>query len=177
MKIFISIIFLLFASSCFALNIEQSWDFKFQKNITLTCQDEYACSDFCDDENKCVIKEKYCRDCVGSSIYIINIFQQMGRIYVNSGEEVLEVDFLEFLREGSFVSFTSKSVYDHLGLYNEEKKQKMFRSLCPYEESKYPVVFFNLKKASRKIDRVKYVACNTKEDIKIFKMSNQGNLI
>jgi hypothetical protein len=165
------------SSSSWAFQLEQKWNYKFEKEIVLTCLDEYTCSDFCENENSCIKQERYCRDCVGTSLYIQNIYTQMGRIYVNTGEEVLKQDFLEFLEKDQFASFSAKSVYGQIGVYNDAKNQERFRSLCPFKESNYPVVFFNLKEVPRKLDKVQYVTCNTNQGVKVFKMSDEGIII
>ncbi|MFT6604635.1 MAG: hypothetical protein ACJARO_002158, partial [Bacteriovoracaceae bacterium] len=155
-KLTIGLFLLISANSAFAISYESIWTEDYKKNVIMTCsEDEFQCEDLCG-KSSCVIKEKVCRNCIGSNIRITHIFRDMGRSFTNTGNEVSYYEVLEILGSGHFATFTSKSIYNIVERYDSAKLRKKFQSLCP-NEINYPIVIFSTKKVSRILDEVKFV--------------------
>lgn len=175
MKIFFLIFLTLVTNnSAFALQVEEIWssDYRPQLKVLCTSGEEQMCSELCKSEqavNECIIDQKVCRDCVGTSLLVTNIFEGMGVRYRNRGDEVTSYELIDLLKSKNFVSFTSKSVYNHVDSYDSLTLQKKFLSLCPAGTMSTPVVFFDLKAKTNILNKVRYVAC----DDKIFTMSDE----
>lgn len=168
-KLIIALFLLISANSAFAISYEPVWTEDYKKNVIMTCsEDEFQCEDLCG-KSSCIIKEKVCRNCIGSNIRITHIFRDMGRSFTNTGNEVSYYEVLETLGSQHFATFTSKSIYNIVERYDSTKLRLKFQSLCP-NEVKYPVVVFSTKKVSRILDKVKFVVCGEKA----FEMSSDA---
>lgn len=162
-------LFLLVTNSVMAISFEPVWTDDYKKNVIMSCsEDEYQCDDVCG-SSTCKIKEKVCRNCMGSNVLISHIFRDMGRSFTNTGIELSNYEVLEVFKSKNFATFTSKSIYNIVERFDSSSLRRKFQSLCP-NNTKYPVVVFSTEKISRKLDQVKYVICGNKT----FEMSNDA---
>jgi hypothetical protein len=178
MKLFgIISLFIFSVNSAFALDISTLWDKKYRKKLTLSCSrgEAHYCETLCEASKLCVIEEKVCRNCIGTSIYLTHIFKEMGRGYRNSGEREGLDAVIDMLQTGKFVTLTSKSIYNHVTRYNDRKLRAKFQSLCP-NGAEYPMVFFDRKRTG-KIGEVRYVACATNGKIQVYAMSTDPEVV
>lgn len=151
----------------FAMGVEEVWSSEYRPQLKLSCTEgeESMCSDLCPGSSsakECILDQKVCRDCVGTSLLVTNIFEGMGVRYRNRGDEVSFYEFVDLIASKNFVSFTSKSVYNHVDSYDSLVLQKKFQSLCPVNSTLMPVVFFDLKPRTNVLNKVRYVACGEK---------------
>lgn len=130
------------------------------------------CNQLCNKENNCEIQQVICRDCIGTSILMTNIFEEMGTRYRSTSEDVSNYEFIDFIKLGMYVTFSSKSIYNQTDSYDSENLKAKFLSLCPLK-TQTSLVFFSLKNASKVLDEVKYVIC----DNSIFRMSDNPDII
>ena len=170
------IFFLLISSNVYGVEIESRWNDFFQKEITTTCSEDHGfCEEVCGDKYFCVIKEKPCRNCMGTSVQMHHIFQNIGRIYV-SREEVTNYELRDLLSSKNFSTITSKSVFNNVSRFNNFSLRGKFMSLCPGLKVKYPIVFFDVNETSKRLGDVRYVACQRPgEELKVFRMVSDGN--
>lgn len=142
-------------------------------NIIFECsKEERFCLELCNQESQCSIKEKICKNCIGTSILMTNIFEEMGVQYRNNGIEVNPYEFIDFLRKKNFVSFTSRSIFNQTDSFDSPSMKNRFQGLCS-GKSEYPVVFFDLKENSNLLKSAKYVTCGSE----IFKMTSDPEII
>lgn len=113
---------------------------------------------------------KVCRDCIGTSLLVTDIFEGMGVRYKNTGKEIRFDEFVTFLRTGQFVTFSAKSVYNHVDNYDSLNLQMRFNGLCPFEPKNPAIVFFDLRPKSNVLNKVRYVAC----DQSVFEMDDKA---
>ena len=139
--------------------------------ITCDSKDSY-CSQICNNESSCEIRQTACRDCIGTSLLMTNIFEDMGISYRSTNEIVSNYELVDFLQLGLFVTFSSKSIYNQTDSYDSDGLRAKFLSLCPLN-AENSLVFFSLKNKTRVIDEVKYVIC----DGVVFKMSDDPDII
>lgn len=156
---FISLFTILFYSaSSFAISYTSVWTEDYRKNVVMSCSaDEFQCDDLCG-KSTCEIKEKVCRNCIGSDLYITHIFRDMGRSFRSTGFEISYYEVLERLTKGFFASFTSRSIYNQIDRFDSAPLRKKFQSLC-LNDTKYPVVVFKVDNISRKLEEVQFVIC------------------
>jgi len=167
------ILTLLIAGNAFALQLESGWNYKFEKEVFLKCtEDEYICDDFCENKKHCRIKEKICRDCVGSSIYMTHFFNNLGKSIVSSGVEIPVEELLAMLENGAFATITAKSVYNHIDFFNGSKIQEKFSFLCQGYNVESPLVFLETNPVSKMPIGAKYLVCGEN----IFSMDNFGGV-
>lgn len=149
---------LIFSTNSMAINYESVWTEDFRKNVIMSCsEEEFQCEDLCG-QKTCEIKEKVCRNCIGSDVYVTHIFRDMGRSFRNLGNEVSYYEVLERLSEGKFATFTSRSIYNQIERFDSVGLRKKFQSLCS-NETEYPVVVFKIAEVSRKLEEVQFVIC------------------
>lgn len=171
------LIFLFLIQTAFAVEVSDRWNYKFQKEVVVNCgESEYFCDDLCGKKDQCVIKEKVCRDCLGSTVYLTHIFDQIGRSIVASEEAQIE-DMIELLRTKRFSAITSTSVYNMVDAMGDKKIEKRFASLCPSEEYKNPVVIFETQEVSGLLGKPKLVVCNNGENTKVFHINPNGGVV
>jgi hypothetical protein len=146
-----------------ALNFKSNWNFKFEKELIISCnEDEYYCDDLCLNQKVCVIKEKLCRDCLGSTPYMTHIFNQIGKSIVSTEEDVLMEDVFDFIKGENFATLTSRSVYNSVDRFNSELMQEKFRSLCVSGDVESPMMIFATQEVSNLLAKGLYVICNEK---------------
>jgi hypothetical protein len=157
----------------FAFDASEKWLPDNTPNLIFECsKDERFCIELCGEEIKCSFKEKICKNCIGTSILMTNIFEQMGLLYRNNGIEVSQYEFIDFINKKNFVSFTSRSVYNQTDSFDSPSMKSRFQSLCP-GKIEYPVVFFELKDNSNVLKSVKFVTCGNE----IYKMTASPEVI
>ena len=177
MKFKVILILLFWTTQASSYVLKESWDYKFKKGLILKCENESLCIDFCGKEDACKISEGPCWNCIGTSVYLTHIFKNMGRIFFNSEVEIEEEEFFSFLKSGRFVSFSSRSIYNHISKFDEEEIQNKFNSLCNFSSRKGPIVFFDVQGNSRKLGHARYIICHYAEETMVYKMSSEGNVI
>lgn len=168
-----SIIILFSISSAFSFELLEQWSTDYSPELKATCSSmDQLCLTLCDNEFECTIPVKTCKDCIGTSVLMTNIFDRMGLGYRNSGKEIDSSELIELIRSGNFVTFTSKSVYNQTDSFDSAPMKARFKTLCPNDVD-YPVVFFSLKERSSILSEVKYVACGSD----IFAMTSTPDII
>lgn len=176
MKIFFIILsFIILQTQAFAIGVEEIWSSDYKPQLKVNCLDgeEAMCSSLCPGNlsgKQCILDQKVCRDCIGTSLLVTNIFEGMGIRYRNRGDEISIYEFVDLIASKNFVTFTSKSVYNHVDSYDSLSLQKKFQSLCPEGPSSIPVVFFDLKPKTNVLNKVRYVACGER----LFTMSDDA---
>lgn len=167
--------FLIILNSAFGFEVMDRWSHRFEKETVVKCADnEYSCDDFCGNKVQCIIKERVCRDCVGSTVYLTHIFDQIGRSIVNSDETVPD-ELFDFLKTKKFNSISSKSVYNVMDGVGDTDLAKRFLSLCP-EGSTNPLMIFEVQDVSMLLGRPKFLICNQGENTKIYHVDFTGGV-
>ncbi|MCK6596528.1 MAG: hypothetical protein L6Q33_15140, partial [Bacteriovoracaceae bacterium] len=150
------------------------WSEDYKPFLKIQCseRDSEICSKVCelDFTGTCQVPMKVCRDCIGTSLLVTDIFEGMGVRYKNIGKEIRFDEFIDFLRANQFVTFSAKSVYNHVDNYDSLNLQMRFNGLCPFEPKNPAVVFFDLRPKSNVLNKVRYVAC----DQSIFEMDDKA---
>ncbi len=169
----ILILFFLKIQLSYSVEISELWNDQNRPYLILEClpQDK-LCSATCANEGQCAIEQKVCKDCVGTSILMTNIFERMGIFYRNSGNKISTQEFAHFLQDHNFVTFTSRSIYNQTDSFDSPQTKARYQSLCP-DQTEYPVVFFELKAKSSVLNAVKYVACQNE----IYEMRTSPEII
>jgi hypothetical protein len=152
--------------------VEEIWDTNYNPKLSFVCdRNEQLCGQLCNNKITCQVNEVVCRDCIGTSILMTNIFDGMGSQYRSTGFEVSSYEFVDFIKKGMYVTFSSKSIYNQTDSYDSDSLKNKFLSLCP-SGSVNSLVFFSVKDGSNILDEVKYVVC----DKKIFGMTNSPDI-
>ncbi|GEM_PF-1719755 len=149
-----------------SFEIAPFWSDDFVPHVKLTCQndEEFAyCNQLCGDESECLIEEGFCRDCAGANLALREIFLEVGDLFVRSIYPVSFGAFAKFLKQGDFVTLTSKSIYNFVDYYDSEAVQAQFQQLCN-EKDEYPVLFLKVDHYSRLIEKIEYVVCRNLYD-------------
>jgi len=169
MKKLLIFTFILFSAQSFGLSFESGWNPFFEKEVVVSCnEDEYFCDNLCDEKEKCVFKEKACRDCIGSSVYMTYIFNYAGKSIVRTEEEVPMEDLIIMLKSGLFSTIHAKSIYNHVERFDSPVLKEKFQRLCNPYVDEYPMLVYDVEKVSKKLGKPKYVVCNDPEGVRVF---------
>ena len=176
MRIIALLSVLLFSLNTFAFRVESGWNDFFEKEVLLKCKvGDYSCEDFCGKTKECKITEEFCRDCIGTSVYLTYIFNHIGKTIVRTEEEVSLYDFYDLVRSNKFSTLTSSSVYNHVDVFGANDLLTKFENLCfPYYDPN-PVLFYEVQKVSRLLGKPKFLVCNDLGGTKIFKIGTPGS--
>lgn len=171
MKVLALLFFL--GTNLYAAEFSNSWSDTFEKTVTMSCfEEDTTCEEFCGDKETCEVKEKVCRDCIGTSVTMTYIFNYMGLNLVNTGKEISTYEITDLLESGLFVTLTSKSIYNHVDSHNSLRLRRKFRSLCE-NRARMPVVFFDSDPVTKKIGKVRFVAC----DDEFYEMADDPDIV
>ncbi|WP_417336597.1 hypothetical protein [Halobacteriovorax marinus] len=162
MKFFVS----LFLSLFFVFNInaavvENGWNDSYEKELNFYCSEgDYLCFDICGKFEQCKVPEETCHNCIGTSIHLTYIFNYMGKAYTNTGVEANPSSVRDLIRSRRFVSFSSRSIYNHVDSFNSPTLRRNFRSLCS-DGTRYPIVVFEKSRVTKKVTDVRFVFCES----------------
>jgi hypothetical protein len=157
----------------YGYTVESTWNDSYQKELSFYCvEGDTLCQDLCEDSSVCKIKEETCHNCIGTSITLTYIFNYMGKAYTNNGIEMNEADVLEKIQSSNFVTFSSRSIYNHVDRFNSSTLKRNFRSLCT-DGTRYPIVLFDKNKRTQKVSDVQFVFC----DSGVFEMEFGADII
>lgn len=138
--IFALLLSLSMSFSAQALYLETQWSEASEKSLLVTCNEDAACEQFCDGES-CEVKEKVCKNCVSTSISMTFAFKEMGRAII-AKEPLDPYALFDLIASGSFVSLTSRSVYNIVERFDSMALRRKFRSLCN-DGTRYPQAIFD----------------------------------
>jgi hypothetical protein len=151
----------------------EGWNQQNRLQLEIRCDStNRLCNDLCQHNDYCKIEEKICINCVGTSMLMNSIFEQMGMKYRSTNEEVSSYELIDFLNNKNFVSFTSKSIFNQIDSYDSPALKSRFQSLCS-ENVAYPLVIFELNPNSFMPRSVKFVICGEK----IYRMSDLPEIL
>ncbi len=163
----------IFSFNITAATVESTWNDQYRKELSLYCaEDDILCQDVCNDTLVCKIPEETCHNCIGTSITLTYIFNYMGKAYLNTGVEALNGDVVELLKSGEFVTFSSRSIYNHVDNFNSMTLRSNFRKLCS-DGTRYPVVMFNRSQENQSVSDVRFVFC----DAGVYEMEFSNDLL
>lgn len=156
-------IFMLMSQSSKAYEYHEQWSNDNRLYLQLSCtENESLCLEFCQKKNQCTFFAGDCKDCIGTNMQMNQIFDQMGIAFRNSGESVDLEELKHFLAHKSFVSITSKSIYNQIDSYDSPALKWRFQNLCPNNVD-YPIVLFELNPQFKTIKNISMVICG--EDV------------
>ena len=148
-KTFLTIISICLSLSLQAFEVKEAWNSRNQKIVSITCfNNTNMCDRLCRDDRQCNIPEPSCTDCVGTSIYMTYLFQEMGRYIRNTHIELDDYALIDLLDSGRFISLSAKSVYNHVDSFNSFALQRRFRSMCS-DGTPHPVVFLDQNRSGK----------------------------
>ena len=178
MKLLLIISFyLLTISSGNAFSVTSDWNPFFVKEVAINCSEgDYFCQDYCGKKSQCLIEEEFCRNCVGSDLYLTYIFNHVGKTIVRAEEEISEYEFIDFINKGMFSTISAKSVYNHVERFNGDLIKGKFQKLCSPYNDEYPIIFYNIEEVSFLLEKPEFLVCNdSTTGIKIFKMGTPAD--
>lgn len=178
-------LFSLSSNEAFAFKIESRWNSEYKKEVVLKCDEveseSLECYQICGNMKECVVYEPPCKNCIGTSVFMTHLFENIGKSYVNSNQEVSLYEFFLYLNMGNFATISSKSIYNHVTRYDTPDLKNRFKSLCSdisgEEGTEYPNVFLGVESVSRTPMNVLYVSCVDRfNDTRIFRMETYGGV-
>jgi hypothetical protein len=125
-------------------SIASNWTTYYSKVITITCNTQQtntmnACTQLCGDELQCHIYEDFCHSCLGTELFMTNLFRDIGTKIIPSNE-YNKASAIELISSGNFVTFDSKSIFNLLGSYDNSRLRQNFQSLCT-DGTERPIIF------------------------------------
>jgi hypothetical protein len=177
MKQYLLLNLFLCSQFCFTQTFDVQWNDQFEKELQVSCSaQETFCKHLCHAESFCMVKEKNCTSCVGSSLPMYRLFKELGRTIRSLQTPVSSHLLIDLIINGHFATFTSRDVYNVIDGYNSIDLLKKFESLCP-GESLNQVLFVELGPVSHRYQDVKYVSCLYEKESVLFEMKNLANYI
>ena len=173
MKSLVFTILILFSSIANSYEFVSGWSPFFEKELKMVCSEgDYSCDQLCQNDSECLFEEKVCRNCIGSSIYLTHIFDNVGKSIVRREEKASFYELFDLINFKLFSSISSKSIYNHVTGYNSKELKEKFQSLCLPYKVEYPVIIFEMDTISGYLGKPKYLICNDPEGTQIFRMGD-----
>ncbi len=162
--IYTKIIFLtwLLASSAFAhYEITESWSQDLRSQIKISCSSyTNVCKDLCGDAKSCLLKNSTCKDCISTGIKMNYLFTSFGKELVGKDHEVSIYEFVDFLKEGSFIGFSAQNIYNQFDSVQSDALAQKFKLMCP-NQYQLPMAFFEIKNRVLEIEKARYISCGS----------------
>lgn len=176
MKLIIFCIFFSLTAQA-SVYFEANWSQELKKELTVSCDNgSQFCERLCSNANQCVIAEGACRDCIGTSLVMTNLLNEMGRTIVNSGELSIESQFLELILTNQFVTLSPNDVYNVIDAAGSVRAMKKFEKLCP-EGSLDQLLFLKVNAYTRRIIAPEAVYCLMEEGSLIYNLTGRPDVI
>ena len=175
--IIVGVASLLMTINAYAFKVESRWNTQFKKEVVLNCEgNSLECYSICANEKECVVYEKPCKDCIGTSVFMTHLFENIGKSYVNSMYEVSLYEFFKYLNRGLFSTVSSRSIFNHVSKFDNPELKERFMSLCE-DSTEYPNVFIGVEPVTRTPNSVMYVSClDNNKNTRVFKMETYGGV-
>jgi hypothetical protein len=165
MKTLLKTLFLLIglmASSAFAnYEITESWSQDLRSQIKISCsQYTNVCKELCGEAKSCLLKNSTCKDCISTGIKMNYLFTSFGKELVGKDHEVSIYEFVDFLKEGSFIGFSAQNIYNQFDSVQSDALAEKFKLMCP---NRYlsPMAFFEIKNRVLSIENARYISCGS----------------
>jgi len=155
----ISLLFSIISFNLFSQTISVHWNQQLRKDIDISCSMlEEECIHFCSGNQACKIEEKFCRDCIGTSLRMSYLLDSLGREIINNQIHFSIKDFFKNLKGDKYIAMTPDDIYNVIDPYRSIQVFNKFASLCP-EESLNQIIFFSVG-VDRKIGDPEVIYCN-----------------
>ena len=172
MKILIIYLLLISCSKIYAWEALESWNENYEQELVINCAPEdQICQQLCNETSSCRIPAKSCKDCVGTGILMSYFYQEVGKWFVNSNEEISEKEFINTVNQENFVILTNKSPYNIFSPINDLKMEKAFNNLCYGDNESYPLVVGELNRF-QVLTSIKYVICHLVDGAIIYRLNS-----
>lgn len=132
------IIISILSFNIFALSFEIKWDADFTKRTRINCNFEQRCFKYLGGVRDA--PERFCSDCLSTSIKMDFIFKGIGS-YIVQGKKYYGIDLFKRLANDQLISMNFETPYNLIDSTSRIKAKRKFRRLCP-GTSDDPVLFF-----------------------------------
>ena len=144
MKLLLLLLVLLGGSNSFAMS------FKVQMNpsprVNVSClPSENECLSLCDQKSECVIETNLCRDCMGSSLFMTELYRSLGRSLLPEKKLSTE-NILKALKEKQMMVIDRRFFLNIIEDSNSFDFKEYYSLLCDYQD-KMPILFVELNKS------------------------------
>lgn len=168
----------IFLFAFFSLNAKadyrftESWSADFRSQVKVECRDTNACTQLCNNEAICLIKNSICKDCISTGVKMTYFFASFGKDLVSSKREVSIYEFIDFLLNEKFIGFSAKNIYNQFDSAQSDALDRRFKTMCP---NKYetPMAFFKIENRELEMKNARYLSCGNK----IFELENNSELL
>lgn len=178
MKYFLILTLLLISTFAQAgVYFEVNWNSDLRKELVVSCDNGSGfCQNLCGETSQCIKLEGACRDCIGTSLMMTNIINELGRTIVNSSNLSVESEFLNLVASNEFVTLAPNDVYNVIDAAGSIRAMKKFELLCP-EGSLDQIVFLKVNPFTRKVIAPQAVYCMMEEGSLIYDLSSRPDVI
>ena len=110
MKNILFLVVFFIVQNSFAMTFFEEWTSNYSLNLKVSCDknEAHLCAELCSLEHEtynCTIPQTICRDCIGTSLKVTDIFENMGTKYKNKGTEVNYYNFIDFIKSVKIIHF------------------------------------------------------------------------
>ncbi len=177
MKSIVCLTVVLFNLTAFSqVRLSVKWESDYKKYLTLKCGEKNrVCRNICK-ANICKIEEKECFNCVGTSIFMTNLFQELGRTITSNLSSYYTKGKIYEAIEGNKIFMTSKSIYNIYSKYNSRKVQRQFSKLCRTKSVEDPILVIDVFEGTNEPYQPSFVICQDKEGYKVHEMQVDSDI-
>lgn len=171
MRLTLGIFLSLISFSALSWDAREDWSSDLNQELVINCEGhESLCKETCQDQYQCRIEAGYCRNCIGTNLFLSYFYQEVGRWFTNSREKVSSEFLQEYLKDQKFILLTASSPYNIFSSVNDMKIERAFNSLCTADWNSFPIVLGVLNKR-KELTKVTAVICHGDNGAEIFKLN------
>lgn len=176
MKSLLTLIFIMVIPKySFSAEFAGNWTQELEHELVVSClEGELLCRDLCN-KNECRIKQTICRDCIGTSIFMAQIFQSFTEAYSLTGRELSDSETIQFLKTKKLVSIETNSPFNVFDDSNSLKFDRNLSRMCGGFGS-FPLLLGTLGK-SGSIESLNYLVCHTEDGARVMELAHSPEVV
>jgi hypothetical protein len=172
MKLFLGLLVLFLTLSAHSWEAKEDWSSDLNQELVINCEsNETLCRETCNEQYQCRVEAGYCRNCIGTNLFLSYFYQEVGRWFSNSKEKVSSEFLKGYLQNKNFILLTASGPYNIFTSVNDMRMEQAFNSLCPSKWNSFPVVIGALNRR-QELTKVVAVICHGDAGAEIFKLNS-----
>jgi hypothetical protein len=172
MKKYLLVFFVLIFNSfnTYSFEISGRWTQELEHLLVVNCApEELMCMDLCNKQSQCKIAQPVCRSCIGTGLFLTQIFQSLTDSFGLEGAEADQFEFISDIKKNKFVTIEANSPFNMFDDSDSKRFERELDGMCGQVDS-YPLLIGSLN-SGNELTKLKYLVCHYDDGARILKLN------